>query len=182
MAAISSVEALISCVDAEISVAMAAASSEAARIAPTSRRNATTIECTEDISSPTSAASARWVKTVTERSPLATRLAIAPAARTGSVTRRPSRRDSQNSAPTAIAATSSAPSQTARCVLRAVANAVASGSRYNTHHVPPPPWLAGTLTTNSSSPRTVGPATNEMPSNGIWSSKRESFTTVSGGL
>jgi len=42
--AISSVEALISSVEAEISVAIAAASSAAARMAPTSRRNATTIE------------------------------------------------------------------------------------------------------------------------------------------
>ena len=87
VAVISSVEALISSVDAEISVAIAAASSAAVRIAPTSRRRATTIVWTEERRSPTSAASVRCVTTVTERSPPATRLAIAPAALTGSVMR-----------------------------------------------------------------------------------------------
>ncbi len=90
VADISWVEALISSVEAEISVAIAAASSAAARIAPTSRRSAATIECTAESSSPTSAESARCVATVTDRSPPATRLAIAPAAFTGPVTRRSS--------------------------------------------------------------------------------------------
>jgi len=84
-------------VEAEISVAIAAASSAAERIAPTRRRSATTMLCTEVRRSPTSAVPDRSVTTVTERSPPATRLAIAPAAFTGSVTRLLRRRQNANS-------------------------------------------------------------------------------------
>ena len=117
----SSVPALISSVAAEISAAIAAASSAAWRIAPTSRRNATTIVCTADSSSLTSEASARCVTIVTERSPLATRLATAPAARTGSVMRRLSQRDSHSSTPTATPSTASKPIPMLRSVTPAAA-------------------------------------------------------------
>ena len=101
MAGISSVGALISSVEAEISVAMAAASSAAVRMAPTRRRSATTMECTDESRSPTSASSVRSVTTVTDKSPPATRLAIAPAAFTGSVTRRLRRRQNTTSSASA---------------------------------------------------------------------------------
>jgi hypothetical protein len=77
--------------------------------------------CTADSSSLTSDASARSVTIVTERSPLATRLAIAPAARTGSVTRRLSHRDSHSSTPTATASTASRPMPRLRSVALAAA-------------------------------------------------------------
>ena len=121
MDAISSVDALISCVEAEISVAIAAASSAAARIAPTSRRNATTMECTDDSRSATSLASVRCADTVTDRSPPATRLAIAPAARTGSVMVRCSTRASANTNATLMASSSTPPQITSRTVWRAAA-------------------------------------------------------------
>src|SRR2546428_746822 len=117
VAAISSVEALICSVDAEICAAIAAASSAAVRIAPTSRRNATTMEWTDDRRSPIAAVSVCWVTTVTERSPPATRLAMRPAALTGSARRRsthppnPHNAAASASAPAALAQPGGAPAE-----------------------------------------------------------------------
>ena len=107
---------------------------------------------TADSSSLTSDASARSVTIVTERSPLATRLAIAPAARTGSVTRRLSQRDSHRSTPTATASTASRPMPRLRSVALAVAYARAVGWRNTIHQWP---WSAGTVITSSWTPRAV---------------------------
>ncbi len=121
MADISSVDALISSVDAEISVAIAAASSAALRMAPTRRRSATTIVCTDDCSSPISSATVSTAPPATVRSPLATRAATLPAVRTGAATRRLSQRPSHNDISTANAKRTMAPNQTDRCTARAVA-------------------------------------------------------------
>ncbi len=86
MLAISWVEADISSVLAEISSAMAADSSAAARICPTSWRSAATIACTAVSRCATSAELVSSLRTVTERSPSATRDATVPALSTGSVT------------------------------------------------------------------------------------------------
>ena len=151
VADISCVDALISWVDAEIWAAIAAASSAAVRIAPTSRRSAYTIEWTADSRSPTSLDPPRWVTTVTERSPPATRLATAPAARTGSVMRSLSQAARRHTSSTATTSRAAAPSQIVRSVAWATAYARLVGWRNSTHHFP---RFAGTETT-SSEPRGV---------------------------
>ena len=121
VADICSVDALICSVEAEISVAMAAASSAAVRMAPTRRRSATTIACTDDSSSTISSDTVSTAPPATVRSPLATRAATSPAERTGAATRRLSQRPSHSIISTANAKRTTAPSQTYTCTTRAVA-------------------------------------------------------------
>jgi len=159
VADISWVDALICSVDAEISVAMAAASSAAVRMAPTRRRSATTMECTDESRSPTSAASVRSPTTVTDKSPPATRLAIAPAAFTGSVTRRLSRRQNTTSSVSAAPNSATVQSTMLVAVVRATAYAAVSGSRNTTHHFPS---AVGTVTTRSALPPPPGSGTRAV--------------------
>jgi len=116
-------------------------------MAPTRRRSATTMVCTEDRRSPTSAVPVRSATTVTERSPPATRLAIAPAAFTGKVTRWLSRRQKANSNASAAPNSTTVQSTMLAAVVRAAAYAAALGWRNTTHHLP---LSTGTVTTSSS--------------------------------